>query len=236
MLFRSMENYLEEVKDQFEKTRGNYDAVKEKIEDFNMRRDADVVHHFADLKKDVQDVRDIYNQTFKSIAQKVGASYTSLLEKLENLKSKLSQFPRGWNASVWSEMERLTVRSSQYTNISTTFDPYSVKSLRSRLDLRDVVNASENIPTLENKIYVLDAQVHDTDPNPPLPPEPQPKPGDEGTPTPPAPPATAQSKTHKLKSQLPQGDVPVAVYKQWLTRQLALLSSFNEQDKINLTD
>lgn len=233
---RRMENYLEEVKDQFEKTRGNYDAVKEKIEDFNMRCDADVVHHYADLKKDVQDVRDIYNQSFKTIAQKVSAFYTSLLEKLEGLKSKLSQYPRQWNASVWFEMERLIVRFSQYTNISTTFDPYSVKSLRSRLDLRDVVNASENIPTLENKIYVLDAQVHDTDPNPPLPPEPQPKPGDEGTPTPPTPPTTPQPKTHKLKSQLPQGDVPVAVYKQWLTRQLALLSSFGDNDKINLTD
>lgn len=230
---KQMEAYLLEVQDQFDKTQGNHDAIKAKIDDFNMRRDADVVHHYSDLKKDVQDVRDIYNQTFKGIAQRTGNAYSGIIDKIEAVKAKLSRYPRQWNSNIWTDIERLEIRCKQYINISCNFDLYSVKSLRSRLDLRDVVNASENVPTIENKIYVLDAQIRDSDPNPRPQPDPNPSPNPDPQPHPQPQP---QPKTHKLKSKLPQGDITISDYRRWLSQQLALLNSLNPNDKINLVD
>ena len=109
-----------------------------------------------------------------------------------------------------------------------------------------MANALEAAPTIDNQIFVLDAQVVTSDPN-----------GNSGnsgagnrnssdtsntgtgdtcsnggdsTPPPYVP------KTHNLKSRIPQGAISVAQYRDWLTQQLALLNSFNEKDSVNLNE
>ena len=243
---REMKTYLGEVRDQFDKATGSDAPVKAKYDDFFTKYENDIVHHYASLKKDAQDITDIYISTFKSLAVKTQSEYRKLLAKADTLRTKLSQYPREWNARIWSDLQKIENRCESFTDISTNFDRYAVKSLRSRLDLREVANALEAAPTIDNQIFVLDAQVVTSDPN-----------GNSGnsgagnrnssdtsntgtgdtcsnggdsTPPPYVP------KTHNLKSRIPQGAISVAQYRDWLTQQLALLNSFNEKDSVNLNE
>lgn len=236
---RKMKAYLDEVKDQFEKATGSYSSIKDKYDDFFTRLENDIVHHYSMLKKDAQEITDTYISTFKSYATKTQAQYKKLLEKADALHTKLSQYSREWNARIWAELQRIENRCQPFTDISTNFDRYTVKSLRSRLDLREVVNALESAPSIDNLLFSLDAQVQITNPNPkPQPPVPDSDPTKPQPPTPPTPPQPQpyQPKTHKLKSRIPQGVISVAEYRQWLTQQLALTNSFNEKDSVNLNE
>ena len=238
---RQMRDYLEEVKDQFEKATGSDSPVKAIYDDFITRYDNDIVHHYASLRKDAQDITDIYISSYKSAAKKAQNQYKGLIVKASDLRTKLEQYPRDWNIRIWNELQRIESRSLPFSDISTSFDRYAVKSLRSRLDLREVVNALDAAATLDNALFALDAQVQTIDPNPapePAPePTPNPTPQPDPQPTPqPDPTPTYQPKTHKLKSRLPQGDISVADYRKWLTQQLALLNSFNEKDSVNLNE
>lgn len=237
---RDMQSYLDEVRDQFDLALHTTEPVKSKIEHFQQLYDNDIVVHYAGLKKDVQDVRDIYISSFKEYAAKAKTAYRGLLDKAEALKTKLSQYPREWNKTVWRELEHILNRCEPLANITTTFDTFSVKSLGSRLDLRGVVTALENVATLDNSLNALDFQIRDTNPNA------NSSTGsssststsssgnsdrDSGNTTPPPTP-----KTHKLKNQLPQGDISVSQYRNWLTQQLSLLRNFKDIDLINLNE
>lgn len=235
---REMKTYLGEVRDQFDKATGSDAPVKAKYDDFFTKYENDIVHHYASLKKDAQDITDIYISTFKSLAVKTQSEYRKLLAKTDTLRAKLSQYPREWNARIWSDLQKIENRCDPFTDISTNFDRYAVKSLRSRLDLRDVTSALEAAPTIDNQIFAFDAQVLTSDPNPasqpPVPNPPVPNPANPQPPTPQ--PQPYQPKTHKLKSRIPQGAISVADYRKWLTQQLALLNSFNEKDSVNLNE
>lgn len=235
---REMKAYIGEVKDQFDKATGTDAPVRDRYDDFFTRFDNDIVHHYPTLRKDTQDITDTYISTFKSLAVKTKAEYKKLLEKADALRARLSQYPREWNARLWSELQKIENRCQPFTDISTNFDRYAVKSQRSRLDLREVASALEAAPTIDNQIFVLDAQVMTSDPNP----APQPPDSDHGKskpspqPSPQPQPQPYQPKTHRLKSHIPQGAISVAQYRDWLTQQLALLNSFNEKDSVNLNE
>lgn len=236
---RKMKEYIVEVKDQFEKATGSDAPIKASYDDFFTRFENDIVHHYSALKKDAQDITDTYISTFKAVASKTQAEYKKLLEKADALRTKLSQYPREWNTRIRTELQRIENRCQPFTDIATNFDRYTVKSLRSRLDLRDVTTAFEAAPTIDNTLFSLDAQIQTTDPNPKSqPPVPDPDPTKPQPPTPPTPPQPQPylSKTHKLKSRIPQGAISVAQYRDWLTQQLALLNSFNEKDSVNLNE
>ena len=195
------------------------------------------MHHYSALKKDAQDITDTYISTFKAVASKTQTEYKKLLVKADALRTRLSQYPREWNTRIWAELQRIENRCQPFTDIATNFDRYTVKSLRSRLDLRDVTTALEAAPTIDNSLFSLDAQIQIADPNPkPQPPVPDPDPAKPQPPTPPTPPQPYQPKTHRLKSRIPQGAISVAQYRDWLTQQLALLNSFNEKDSVNLNE
>lgn len=235
---REMKAYIGEVKDQFDKATGTDAPVRDRYDDFFTRYDNDIVHHYPTLRKDTQDITDTYISTFKSLAVRTKAEYKKLLEKADALRARLSQYPREWNARIWSELQKIENRCQPFTDISTNFDRYAVKSQRSRLDLREVASALESAPTIDNQIFVLDAQVMTSDPNP----APQPPDSDHGKskpspqPSPQPQPQPYQPKTHRLKSRIPQGAISVAQYRDWLTQQLALLNSFNEKDSVNLNE
>lgn len=236
---RKMKEYIVEVKDQFEKATGSDTPIKGAYDDFFIRFENDIVHHYQALKKDAQDIADTYISSFKTVASKTQAEYKKLLVKADALRTRLSQYPREWNSRIWAELQRIENRCQPFTDIATNFDRYAVKSLRSRLDLREVVNALESAPSIDNLLFSLDAQIQTTDPNPkPQPPVPDPDPTKPQPPTPPTPPHPQpyQPKTHKLKSCIPHGAISVAQYRDWLTQQLALLNSFNEKDFVNLNE
>lgn len=236
---RKMKEYIVEVKDQFEKATGSDAPIKASYDDFFTRFENDIVHHYSALKKDAQDITDTYISTFKAVASKTQTEYKKLLVKADALRTRLSQYPREWNTRIRTELQRIENRCQPFTDIATNFDRYTVKSLRSRLDLRDVTTALETAPTIDNSLFSLDAQVQTVDPNPkPQPPVPDPDPTKPHPPTPPTlpQPQPYQPKTHKLKSRIPQGAISVAQYRDWLTQQLALLNSFNEKDSVNLNE
>lgn len=234
---RKMKEYIVEVKDQFEKTTGSDAPIKASYDDFFTRFENDIVHHYSALKKDAQDITDTYISAFKAVASKTQAEYKKLLEQADALRTRLSQYPREWNIRIRTELQRIENRCQPFTDIATNFDRYTVKSLRSRLDLRDVTTALEAAPTIDNALFSLDAQIQTTDPNPaPQPPIPSPDPTKPEPPTLPTPPQPYQPKTHNLKSRIPQGSISVAQYRDWLTQQLALLNSFNEKDSVNLNE
>lgn len=224
---REMKSYIDEVRDQFEKAIGSTEPIEAACEDFSVKYDNDIVHHFTTLKQDTQEITDAYITTFKRIAGRAEAEYRKLLEKAEATRMKLSQYPKEWNSRLWTELQKIENRCRPLTDIATSFDRYAVKSLRSRLDLREVVNAMENVTTVDNQIYAFEAQIQTTDPNPG---------GSGGTGGTPPPPPPYQPKTHRLKSRIPQGAISVGAYRDWLTQQLALLNSFNEKDSVNLNE
>lgn len=232
---RSMVTYIEEVRDQFEKAVGSDESIKPKYDHFMQCYNADIVAHYTAMRKDVQDIRDTYISSFKHLAQRTKSAYADLLSKADSLKSKIEQYPREWNSRIINELSRLSNRCQSYANITTTFDNYSVKSLGSRLDFRDVVNAYENVQTIDNNIYALEAQIQTTDPNPPAQPATGSSSGSSSTGGSTATPPPAP-KTHKLRNQIPQGNISVDSYRRWLTGQLALLNSFAADDLINLND
>lgn len=235
---REMKDYLAEVKDQFEKATDSETPIKEKYDDFFTLFENDIVHHYSKLKKDAQDITDTYISTFKSYATKTQPQYIELIAKVDALRTKLSQYPREWNSRIWAELQCIENRCQPFTDISFNFDRYTIKSLRSRLDLREVVNALQAVSTIDNSIFALEAQMQTSNPNA----EngsgdsdgsgSSSESGSSGDPTP----SPYQPKTHNLKSRIPQGAISVAVYRQWLTQQLALLNSFNEKDSVNLNE
>ena len=183
------------------------------------------------MKQDVQEIRDAYIVKFKDVAAKVKTKYTDLLAKAEEVRTKIAEYPAEWNTRITRELNNIISRCQTYANVTTTFDNYSVKSLGSRLDLRELTTALENVDNLSNQIYVLSLQIQTTDPNPKPHPDPDPDPDPDPAPEPPAP-----SVTHKLKDQIPHGDISVTEYRSWLTSQLHLLNSLNPNDLINLND
>lgn len=234
---RKMVSYIEDVKDQFDRATGNIDAIKAKYDHFYAHYNNDIVSGYTHMKQDVQEIRDAYIVKFKDVAAKVKAKYTDLLAKAEEVKTKIAEYPAEWNSRITRELSNIISRCQTYADVTTTFDNYSVKSLGSRLDLREISTALENVDNLGNQIYSLSFQIRTTDPNPQ--PQPQPKPATDGgtpqppTPQPPTPPAPV---THKLKSRLPQGNISITEYRSWLTSQLHLLNSLNPNDLINLND
>lgn len=229
---RSMLSYVEEVKDQFEKSLGSDEKIRTPFLHFMQLYDADIVANYNAMRKDVQDIRDTYISTFRQIAQKTKDIYSGLLIKAENLKSNIEQYPKEWNAHLLSETGRLINRCRQYADITSTFDSYSVKSLGSRFDLREVVTAYENAQTNDNSIFTLESQIQTSDPNPQ--PKPDPKSGKQEPPT--QNPKPYQPKVHNLKSRVPQGEISVPEYRTWLTQQLSMIRSFNEKDSVNLNE
>jgi hypothetical protein len=223
----SMKEYVDEVEEQFEKAVGNKDTIKAWVDDFNLRVKSDLRANYTAIAKDAQDIRDAYHTQFVKIASTTQQRYKAIVEKAEGLMATMGNYPREWNARLISEAENLLRKSRPFTDISNTFDNYSVKSLRSRLDLRDVATALENADTYDTKLMAYEAQVVKSDPNPQPKPQPQPDPKPQPKP---------QPVTHKLKSHLPQGDITVDSYRNWLMQQLQALNAFGKTDLINLNE
>lgn len=234
---RDMEGYLREVKDQFEKALGSTAEIDAKYDDFFARYSNDVVHNFKVMKQDAQDITDAYIASFKKYAKTTQDEYKQLVEKAAELRDKLSAYPREWNSRLWSDLQRFESRCQTYTNISINFDKYAVKSLRSRLDLREVVNAHENVKALDTKIMVWETEIVTVDPNPAPEPKPDPNPDPNPQPKPdPKPQPKPEPKVRKLKNQLPNGEISVNDYRNWLKQQLLALNSFGANDKITLSE
>lgn len=234
---RRMVNYIEEVEDQFQKATGSTQPIKAIIDHFRQRYENDIVLHYADLKNDTQKIRDIYIEAFKKAADKAKASYVQLLSKAEEFKGKLSEYPREWNSRLWGKVEHTIARIRPLTDIATTFDTYNVKSNRSRIDLREVVNANDNVPTIMTEIMIWESDIVTTDPTPtPLSPQPGGNGNDPGNGTQPPTPPIPQPKVRNLKSQIPQLTLTVSEYKDWLMQQLLATNSFGPDDKINLNE
>lgn len=134
-------------------------------------------------------------------------------------------------------MEHTIARIRPLTDIATTFDTYNVKSNRSRIDLREVVNANDNVPTIMTEIMIWESDIVTTDPTPtPLSPQPGGNGNDPGNGTQPPTPPIPQPKVRNLKSQIPQLTLTVSEYKDWLMQQLLATNSFGPDDKINLNE
>jgi hypothetical protein len=237
---RDMQEYISEVTEQFDKATGSTDSIKAAVDHVKQCIDNDIRANYTTIEQETQNIRDKYHEVFTNLAAKAKQRYSTILTDVQALLDKLNSYPREWNQALIAQAESIKRTATPYTNISDNFETFSVKSNRSRLDLRDVANAIELADTYATKLMVIGTQIITVAPAPPTPPTP-PTPNTGGTddpmpPTPPTPPTPPAPVTRHLKSQLPQGNISVDSYRNWLTQQLQALNSFASTDLINLND
>jgi ElaB/YqjD/DUF883 family membrane-anchored ribosome-binding protein len=235
-----MQEYISEVTEQFDKATGSTDSIKAAVDHVKQCIDNDIRANYTTIEQETQNIRDKYHEVFTNLAAKAKQRYSTILTDVQALLDILNSYPREWNQALIAQAESIMRTATPDTNISDNFETFSVKSNRSRLDLRDVANAIELADTYATKLMVIGTQIITVAPAPPTPPTP-PTPTTGGTddpvpPTPPTPPMPPAPVTRHLKSQLPQGNISVDSYRTWLTQQLQALNSFASTDLINLND
>ncbi len=235
---RQMVVYINEVHDQFLLALGSTEAIAPIYNHFRQLYDTDVVSNYTGMKKDVQDIRDLYIATFKRFANNDHTEYSRLLQIANDLKTKLSAYPREWNAGIWKELAKIITRCEKFAAVTTTFDQFSVKSNGSRLDLREIVTAYESVQIFDSTLLALNFQVQTSDPTSSASSSSSSSSASSSSSSSSSSASSSQStpKTHKLKDRLPHGDISVNDYRKWLTQQLSLINTFGKNDKVNLND
>ena len=101
-------------------------------------------------------------------------------------------------------------------------DDYSTRCSVSHLQLRDIVAAINMLPQRKVDVVVMGTSVKTSAPTPPPPPDDNNGNGGNG--------GKPQPTKRKLHDQLPTGTLSVDEYRQWLTRQLAMVNQYGATD------
>ena len=125
----------------------------------------------------------------------------------------LFRSPREWNTRLYSKIDDKVNLCKKFVVSKVDIPDYEIRCRRSGLQLRDIANAINLLPSLGTEVDVMETEIHTSDPAPKPQPTPQPKPTER-----------------KLRSQLPTGQLSVAQYKQWLKQQLAMVNQYGSTD------
>lgn len=184
--------------------------------------DGDPVHNYVQMKKQYQEVKDLYYQYMSQQAEQMIYGYGDLLTRVKAIKEKADQYPAEWNARFYARIREKEVVCKKYIISSIQLNDYEIRCSVCHLQLRDIVSAINMLPQLLVDVDVIETEICTSAPKPE--PQPQPVPG-----TPTSQPKS-QPKERKLRNQLPTGQLSVAQYKQWLKQQLAMVNQFDTND------
>ena len=184
--------------------------------------DSDPVHNFQQMKKEYQNVKDLYFQNMEHQAEQMSRGYSELLSRVETLKAEADKYPKEWNSRLYTKIEEKEAACKKYIISKIQLKDYEIRCSSCHLQLRDIVSAIGMLPQLLVDVDVMETEICTTDPTP----KPQPKPKSDDLKPQPKP----QPKERKLRSQLPTGQLSVEQYKQWLKQQLAMVNQFDKND------
>ena len=189
-----------------------YDQISERY--FQML-DTDPVHNYAQMQQEYQKLKDLYFKYMEQQAEEMTIGYSDLHARVDAVKSEADKYPREWNARLYSKIDDKVNLCKKFVVSKIDIPDYEIRCRRSGLQLRDIANAINLLPSLGTEVDVMETEIHTSDPNP----NPQPQPAPQPKPT-----------ERKLRSQLPTGQLSVAQYKQWLKQQLAMVNQYGQSD------
>ena len=198
-----------------------YDQISERY--FQML-EADPVHSYAKMQQEYINLKTLYFEYMKQQGEEMTRGYSDLHARVDAIKSEADKYPREWNKLLYSKLGDKEALCKKFVITQLDLRDYDIRCHRCGLQLRDIMNAINMLPSLGTEVDVMETEVNTSDPNPrPTPPPPGPGPTPPPTPKP-------QPKERKLRSQLPTGQLSVAQYKQWLKQQLAMVNQYGATD------
>lgn len=205
-----------------------YDQISERY--FQML-ETDPVHNFVQMQQEYQKLKDLYFKYMEQQAEKMTQGYSDLHARVNAVKTEAEKYPREWNTRLYSKIGDKVNLCKKFVVSKVDIPDYEIRCRRSGLQLRDIANAINLLPSLGTEVDVMETEIHTSDPTPK--PQPTPKPG----PSPQLQPAPQPKPTErKLRSQLPTGQLSVAQYKQWLKQQLAMVNQFDTNDVLTFDE
>ena len=201
-----------------------YDQISERY--FQML-ETDPVHNYVQMQQEYQKLKDLYFKYMKQQAEEMTQGYTDLHARVDAVKTEADKYPREWNTRLYSKIDDKVNLCKKFVVSKVDIPDYEIRCRRSGLQLRDIANAINLLPSLGTEVDVMETEIHTSDPAPKPQPTPNPQPGPNPQPQP-----TPQPKPteRKLRSQLPTGQLSVAQYKQWLKQQLAMVNQYGSTD------
>ena len=205
-----------------------YDQISERY--FQML-ETDPVHNYAQMQQEYQKLKDLYFKYMEQQAEEMTQGYSDLHARVDAVKTEADKYPREWNTRLYSKIDDKVNLCKKFVVSKVDIPDYEIRCRRSGLQLRDIANAINLLPSLGTEVDVMETEIHTSDPTPkpqPTPklgPSPQPQPAPQPKPT-----------ERKLRSQLPTGLLSVAQYKQWLKQQLAMVNQYAPTDVLKFDE
>ena len=205
-----------------------YDQISERY--FQML-ETDPVHNFVQMQQEYQKLKDLYFKYMEQQAEKMTQGYSDLHARVNAVKNEADKYPCEWNTRLYSKIDDKVNLCKKFVVSKVDIPDYEIRCRRSGLQLRDIANAINLLPSLGTEVDVMETEIHTSDPTPK--PQPIPKPGPSPQPQPAPQPKPTE---RKLRSQLPTGQLSVAQYKQWLKQQLAMVNQFDINDVLTFDE
>ena len=199
-----------------------YDQISERY--FQML-ETDPVHNYVQMQQEYHKLKDLYFKYMEQQAEEMTQGYSDLHARVDAVKTEADKYPREWNTRLYSKIDDKVNLCKKFVVSKVDIPDYEIRCRRSGLQLRDIANAINLLPSLGTEVDVMETEIHTSDPTPK--PQPTPKPGPSPQPQPAPQPKPTE---RKLRSQLPTGQLSVAQYKQWLKQQLAMVNQFDTND------
>ena len=201
-----------------------YDQISERY--FQML-ETDPVHNYAQMQQEYQKLKDLYFKYMEQQAEEMTQGYSDLHARVDAVKTEADKYPREWNTRLYSMIDDKVNLCKRFVVSKVVIPDYEIRCRHSGLQLRDIANAINLLPSFDTEVDVMETEIHTSDPTPKPEPVTTPQPDQNKTPQPAPQPKPTE---RKLRSQLPTGQLSVAQYKQWLKQQLAMVNQYGSTD------
>ena len=221
------EDYADAVRRELEATSLLSPELQSLFEKLNQAINANVVANYQIISDTTQAVRDNYISLFKAQAAQVSDAYYAIQQNAEAIQARITPF-KDWNKETLAALQKAIndCKGLQLQQSAIRFALDAVECDVYHKSLRDLMYALRNIPNIQTNLLVWDSGIVTQAPvvTPPA------------DPAQPVAPAQPKPTMRKLRSQLPTGSISKKEYRQWLTNQLQMLNSFDDNDTITFNE
>jgi hypothetical protein len=231
-IINAQKGYFDDVKDELRFVGVPLQQFDSYVERYDRMLESDPVHNFAQMQQEYQNVKDLYYQHMKQYADKMTVGYSSLISRLDDIKTEANSYPHDWNAALYDEITGKEQSWKKYIVSKIVIKDYEIRCEHSQLQLRDIDSAIKMLQQLNTEVDVMSTEIVTSKPisEPKPTPKPQPKSEPRESHPQPNPEPEPKPKERKLRSQLPTGQLSVAEYKQWLMQQLSMVNQYGASD------
>lgn len=168
-------DYFLDVKNELEFVGSPMQSFDQIHEAYLQMLDSDPVHNYQQMKKEYQNVKDLYYQNMDHQAEQMINGYGDLLTRIEAIKKNADQYPAEWNTRLYSKMKEKEDVCKKYIISKIQLKDYEIRCSNCHLQLRDIVSAINMLPQLNVDVDVMETEICTSDPKPAPQPQPQPQ-------------------------------------------------------------